>query len=374
MMKILINVLMLYRSEKDNMAEKTGIYNRDYHRKIVFPYHLYNINFTSSRFYTDEICHIKKHSTLHNFLESLTFSKVYAAEDVSKKDVPQPAYNRTIPTELLENVARAYIANETGMERINMFFKKNSNDKDSQELGMIKLVILQTLVLSFFMGYVPEWKLAKEDFIRNHRGTVFRTRLEAIQTGQIGQDSFKFRHKTEIYEKRWPEFSASAGLNRVCPRLDRVREVFGEGTRSVWRGYAKCLLEGYATCLARVRDVFGEVREVFGEVREVFGEVREVFGEPTRRVWRVLVSVFTLAVLDSMFTLAVLVSVFTLAVLRLHVYISSARLHVYISSARLSVYISSASLRGYSGSARLNVYSGSARLRVYSGSKDEHQA
>ncbi|KAK6994717.1 hypothetical protein BgiMline_011338, partial [Biomphalaria glabrata] len=52
------------------------------------------------------------------------FSQLYATEEVDKPDETVPVNNVTIPTLVLERIAREYIEKESGMDRINMLFSK----------------------------------------------------------------------------------------------------------------------------------------------------------------------------------------------------------------------------------------------------------
>ena len=65
----------------------------------------------------------------------------------------------------------------------------------SHELEYIQVVLMQTFVISFFMKYVPEFRFAKQDFIREHHGTVFRTRLEAVVSLWLLWSVFFFAYK-----------------------------------------------------------------------------------------------------------------------------------------------------------------------------------
>ncbi|RUS77111.1 hypothetical protein EGW08_015127 [Elysia chlorotica] len=120
--------------------------------------------------------------------------KSFTVHAASDKDVPsstsstqeQSNAEKSVPmfspeTEIL---ARAYIEQESGEERVRMIFKKDHMGKSSPELEYIQVVLAQTFVISFFMKYVPEFYFAKQDFIREHHGTVFRTRLEAARRMQ----------------------------------------------------------------------------------------------------------------------------------------------------------------------------------------------
>ncbi|KAK6994713.1 RPII140-upstream protein [Biomphalaria glabrata] len=135
------------------------------------------------------------------------FSKLYAAEEVDKPDETVPVNNVTIPTLVLERIAREYIEKESGMDRINMLFSKNHKGEESEQLRMLKFTIIQIFCVSFFMKYVPEWKLAKDDFIRENRATVFRTRIQAMRLMQ-DQVSLRACKAGAIFSVKVTSFSA----------------------------------------------------------------------------------------------------------------------------------------------------------------------
>ncbi|GFN90885.1 complex i assembly factor timmdc1, mitochondrial [Plakobranchus ocellatus] len=81
-------------------------------------------------------------------------------------------------------LANAYIQQETGKERVRMMFQKDHIGRNSPEMEYIQVTLVQTFVISFLMKYIPEFRLARQDFIREHHGTVFRTRLEAVRRMQ----------------------------------------------------------------------------------------------------------------------------------------------------------------------------------------------
>ncbi|KAK3800646.1 hypothetical protein RRG08_003053 [Elysia crispata] len=123
------------------------------------------------------------------FMNQFSVRAAVAEDDSSRVSSPQEHPKNTVkPISIvsseLEMLARAYIQQETGMERVKMIFKKDHMGKSSPELEYIQVVLVQTFVISFFMKYVPEFRLARQDFIREHHGTVFRTRIEAVRRMQ----------------------------------------------------------------------------------------------------------------------------------------------------------------------------------------------
>ncbi|XP_012940650.1 RPII140-upstream gene protein isoform X2 [Aplysia californica] len=89
-----------------------------------------------------------------------------------------------VPSPELEALARAYVQRETGMERVHMIFQKDHKGNSSPEMDYIKLALVQTLIITFFMKYVPAWNIARREFIRQNQATVFRTRIEAVRRMQ----------------------------------------------------------------------------------------------------------------------------------------------------------------------------------------------
>lgn len=170
-------------------------------QQIIFPYHSYrsqrkNSQETSSRHY------------LHQLFSNLfCFSKVYASdlklENTAERNeanielissvssnTQQELAALNLNYQELEMMARAYIEKETGMERIYMIFRKDHKGHKSTELQVISVALIQTMIIGFFLKYIPTWKMARDTFIKEHQSTVFRTRLEALRRLQ-DQVSYK---------------------------------------------------------------------------------------------------------------------------------------------------------------------------------------
>jgi len=82
---------------------------------------------------------------------------------------------------LLRVFAQAYIDKETGKDRFRLILKRDHQNRMSQELVCLGQVMYLTYFISFVTKFVPSWHEAKDQFIREHRGTVFKTRQQAVR-------------------------------------------------------------------------------------------------------------------------------------------------------------------------------------------------
>ncbi|BFZ08934.1 hypothetical protein BsWGS_11973 [Bradybaena similaris] len=123
------------------------------------------------------------------------FPKVYASDTENYNDVstvPGSSVSDTqtsnnsggvegLSQSTLEALARAYIAKETGMDRLRMVFRKDHKGESSPQIMYIKAALVPICAISFFYNYVPAYYFAKSEFIRQHNATAFRTATEAAR-------------------------------------------------------------------------------------------------------------------------------------------------------------------------------------------------
>uniref|UniRef100_A0A0B6XZJ3 Complex I assembly factor TIMMDC1, mitochondrial n=1 Tax=Arion vulgaris TaxID=1028688 RepID=A0A0B6XZJ3_9EUPU len=132
--------------------------------------------------------------------------KVTETQTVTSVDTSRSEAWANVPYSIgMEELARAYIAKETGMDRVRALFQKDHKGDSSNEIFIIKVSLIQVGIVSFLLKYVPSWKLAREDFIRENNATVFRTNIEAARMfsdyaslrGLI--DGFRFSSKVTFF-------------------------------------------------------------------------------------------------------------------------------------------------------------------------------
>ena len=61
-----------------------------------------------------------------------------------------------------------------------LLFYFSHQNRMSQELVCLGQVMYLTYFITFVTKFVPSWHEAKDQFIREHRGTVFKTRQQAV--------------------------------------------------------------------------------------------------------------------------------------------------------------------------------------------------
>ncbi|XP_059170950.1 RPII140-upstream gene protein-like [Physella acuta] len=179
-------------------------------KNFIFPFESYQAN----KWRPENIFQncFKHYST---FTKIFRCSRVYAS-DGKRVETPTPEKKELFDLDSsakefspeIEAMARIYIDQETGYDRVKSMFKNDLRGQPSIEVRFISITLMQIFVVTFLMKYVPEWKLSKEEFIRQHRGTVFRTRLQAIRMMQ-DQISFNAILKGIQFSTRMAIFSAS---------------------------------------------------------------------------------------------------------------------------------------------------------------------
>ncbi|GFR62004.1 RPII140-upstream gene protein [Elysia marginata] len=157
-------------------------------KTVLFPSHLYKLPSKEGHWpFKDSVSSWLMKSFIVKAAET-NFSNKDAPSHTTSTHETQAAPESSLLTPTfspeLEMLAQAYIEHETGTERVKMIFKKDHMGKSSPEMEYIQVVLFQTFVISFFIKYVPEFRFARQDFIREHHGTVFRTRLEAVRRMQ----------------------------------------------------------------------------------------------------------------------------------------------------------------------------------------------
>ncbi|CAL1531517.1 unnamed protein product [Lymnaea stagnalis] len=199
------------------------ITNSNCSRQIIFPYHSYSGHGKKCQ----DTSTSQRQCLPHLFSSLFCFSKVYASDVKPKTDdtflnkdenlVQDPSVSTNTERDLtslnlnyqeLEILARAYIEKESGMERIYMIFRRDHKGHKSTELQVIHVALIQTMVVCFFLKYIPAWKMAKDTFIQEHQTTVFRTRLEALRRLQ-DQVSYKASMAGGRFAAKVTFFSAS---------------------------------------------------------------------------------------------------------------------------------------------------------------------
>lgn len=253
--------------------------NQKLTHSLIFPSHLYRLESWSRKW-------SPVYSIRSWLLKNLTVRAAETNSSVKDQDVlsdQQHALSIPAVSPELELLARAYIQHETGKERVKMIFKKDHMGKSSPEMEYIQVVLAQTFVISFFMKYVPEFYFAKQDFIREHHGTVFRTRLEAVRRMQdhvsltaataggrfavkitafacgfafISQMIASYRNKTSVLE-----YSVAAGITGGVARLQLGIKGFIAGC---FLGTVLGSIVGCVACaLFRVHDATQEQRHLY---------------------------------------------------------------------------------------------------------------
>ncbi|CAG5126791.1 unnamed protein product, partial [Candidula unifasciata] len=125
-----------------------------------------------------------------NLNKMCLFPKVYASDIENNSDVnagkegevhTADTAEEGLSQSSLEALAKAYIARETGMDRVRMLLKKDYKGESSPQMVYIKTALVPIALIGFFLNYLPAYKFAKSEFIREHNATVFKTHTEAVR-------------------------------------------------------------------------------------------------------------------------------------------------------------------------------------------------
>lgn len=125
--------------------------------------------------------------TTHNYSsQRLSFKKLLGIQTVyaeAKDDTPQQTviHENIERSPLIIQFAHKYIQKETGLDRLSVIFKRDHQFKFSHEVQFMTQAIMQTYFISFMVKYVPTWYETRREFIKDHHGTVFRTKTQALK-------------------------------------------------------------------------------------------------------------------------------------------------------------------------------------------------